>query len=470
MPKAVFFCEVNIDGSGDFEHLYTILAALKKMPALDNFEMYAVVEGGGRFVKDIKKKLSSLKLSQYFINEYTHNFDNKDLLQHVQTADQVFIISMAYGSRIRLEDIKQHVSPKALIKYIGEHEGFYDGAPDYLLVYPMGLSKGTLGLKLNKESNMLAEPLETLSEHDPIFGKKLLESSNCGSIQEYKKSHLFVPAYFQSATTFVNFLVLFITNKKLPDRDITIYLSGKLNHDINEALSSLSKCEWYKSKEHNVKIINLIRKGRVSATEHTEDSAASFSMNNPGGTRTITIMEGFRLSEEGFDAALEAASFMIGSSGDNTFEKTISKRKLPFYWSTNWCNWKIKTLVALYDIVLKKIDTLSIDEQTRNDLIRYFNPENLQSVAYNGKFREFENIDLIKLAQVWPTIAEELIANHNFYDRLYSVFTDKLDLKLLATPERQSSAADVADSLSNLWRTDPPVTSSPSPSNIKKKI
>ena len=43
MPKVVFFNSVHTDGKGDFEHLMTIIAPLKKMPAFQHFQFYAVV-------------------------------------------------------------------------------------------------------------------------------------------------------------------------------------------------------------------------------------------------------------------------------------------------------------------------------------------------------------------------------------------------------------------------------------------
>ncbi len=188
---------------------------------------------------------------------------------------------------------------------------------------------------------------------------------------------------------------------------------------------------------------------------------------NANGVRTIQVFSGFRLSDAGFNAVFEAASFIAGVSGDNTFERTISNKLLPFYWSSN-PDLKKATSVSLSHIVKERLKSMDIPVEVKRDLETYFSYEKFSDFVNFFRWKEdelaalsqFPDIDLIAMSQAWKQIAQYLIEHHNFYDKLLTIFSEGLDPSLFLSsapvvPAAASSTGSYAYSQISQWHDKP---------------
>lgn len=163
---------------------------------------------------------------------------------------------------------------------------------------------------------------------------------------------------------------------------------------------------------------------------------------NPQGNRHLRIITEIFLTTPSFNALFSCASFMAGVSGDNTFELAVAHKKLPFYWSTN-SGLKRGTIEGLQQIIEDHSDEMTIAEETKKDLLTFFNYENLENFTnYHWRYlnplvSQFKNINLFSMAEAWHKIAEYITKNYNFLDRLQGVFLEDLH-------QDPSVASDVA--------------------------
>lgn len=488
MTKVVFFNSIHTDGKGDFGHLTNILTALKKMPTLQNFQFYAVVDCTLWPKEDFEGQLKALNIDGYFLGRSDDQlWENPELQKHLSEAVQIIQVSR---QSFPLKKYLPYINPNALFKFIGEHEEIdpfmltkidLHGKRKNFILRPMGLSPGTFGIKLQDRRNQITQdPFAILQSQDPQFYHALLATTQSPNMEYFKHNHFFVPAYYSNMGPFCKLLLLFIINHKLPqDRNIAIFLSGKSNL-IKEDLQDLFSDETYKNIVTTVKRVVLIQ---------AQGDPIIVYLLNPSGTRSIEVFSGFKLSDAGFDAAFDAASFIAGVSGDNTFERTVSTKLLPFYWSTNE-NLKKRTMIALANIVQERLATMNVAEETKKDLLTFFNYDNFS--RFISFFRskkeelaalyEFRDLDLIAMTKVWSEIAQYIIDHHNFYDRLLNIISEGLDPALFLinatlVPAAASSTGAYAYPQISQWHSKPQEVSSPSdkpilsetPTSLKNK-
>lgn len=425
--KIVLFAHIHTDGKGDFQHLYDIAGAIKQKFASQNVQVYAVVNCSWWPVEEFESRLKTLDIDGYFIGKGDDPlWENQQLQKHLKNADQIFQISFQ-GFENR-DKYSPYINPNALLKYIGEHECidplFYpkftiNGKKENLANTPMGLSPGTYGIKLKRQnSGPQQEPFTVIRNNDPDFFNSLLTHTHSPDLDEFKRKNFFVPAYFSKMLPFVRLVTLLAINTKFSANiDTAIFLSTRARlEQIKEDLEWQVSQEYFKSFDTSVSAIAIF--------DSKTAEPVIISLNENGG-RVIRIFTGYFLTAPSFDAIFKASSLICGVSGDNTFELAITYKKLPFYFSTNH-GMKEKSLAAISEIIKQQ---MALTGQVKSDLLLFFDPKILRSFVnlirpdFEAKkaISAFQDLDLIAMAKVWPQIAEYIIENHNFYDRLIGI-------------------------------------------------
>jgi len=425
----ILFNSVQTDGKGDFSHLIDIYSALRSDPKLNQIKIIPVIHTSLYPVENFECQLRKLNLDEYFITnealeEHQPICSNVQLQIYLSQAIQFFLIS--YRSFAH-DDLKQYFNPAAITKYIGEHEaGDQYESSIFKISRSMGLSKGKYGIKLSNQKKTLEECL--VDENDSIFLNTLLENTNSADIDSFKKNYLFATAYFSEILVFLKFLLFISNNENLNNNDVVIFFSGNfkslkksLDDNFINKNTRLSKLSYFSNS--NIKTIELITKD--------SKNRKIYPINN-SGSKTLKIFANFFLSDEFYNHIYQWA-FIAGVSGDNTLEKAISNKVLPYYCSTNF-DFKKPTIKALQAISKQVI---SNDNSLANEFNCYFDVENFQCYNYylcntcDSYFDTFKKINLKGLIDNWNKIADYIIEHYNFYDKLPEIFYEGLDPQLI---------------------------------------
>lgn len=273
-----------------------------------------------------------------------------------------------------------------------------------------------------------------MTESEMKFKRALLSNTQSINISSFNHTNLLYPAYFNHHENLIRFLYFLGINQKMRagKKNIAIYLSGG-HIDVSKLQLTESYAGY--ADQTDIKQIELIG---------SDENALPFILViNPLGDRTVRIFYGFHLEDPLYDAVYQQAS-IVGVSGDNTFEKAISNKVLPFYSSTN-AIMKKSTLIALAKIIQDEIHFLP--EGVKKDFVVYFKEffhfiDRWDHGEAHRRFQKaiplFIKIDLDEMTRHWPQIASYLFENYNFYNRLETVIFDGVDRLEL---ERMNQAA-----------------------------
>lgn len=460
MPKIILLNDIQGDGTGDFSHLADIYKALRNNPKMRDYSFIPVILCANNQYKKIEARLKRLEIPIYFLGERVAPLhQNESLQQHLADAEQVIKIS---SNNFMIDEYKKYCRPTVVYKFIGEHEqpAFGPGSEN-ILSRSLGLSEGFCGIKLtNNERLEVSAALVSMSKSDPAFVGSVLQHSKERDAESFAQHNDLIPAYFNKWDDFSKFLMLVSINQKLPnERNISLYLSGDLGNLVGiitaiqgtENFSELKKtsqndiwnsefsCNFrYKAnvkriKDSNIKQIEIIEPG---------SSAPLVFPVNAKGTRTISIYYGFEVTNAAYNAIYQQAPY-AGISGDNTFEIAISNKVFPIYHSTNNMM-KRASLYALHKI----ISQLELPEKVKENYLLYFSEsDNFFTRNNESLVEKFKLLDFPAMIQYWPAVADHLIKNHNFYDRLENIFFEKPEAALKAgnqdSRKSQSSGSGV---------------------------
>jgi hypothetical protein len=434
----VLLNHVNVDGIGDFSHLLDIYNELKSHPRFREFEFIPVICCQREQISRIQLKLSAVQASNYFVGTEADYHD-----QFKQQLQQVFdrcqqIIQISYASSF-ISCSEYRINPDVLLKFIGEHENqsvrylplpFDAFHASYIKNISMGLGEGHWGVKIKNltpidigvERNELFADM-SMTESEIKFKRALLSNTQSIDISSFNHTNLLYPAYFNHHENLIRFLYFLGINQKMRagKKNIAIYLSGG-HIDVSKLQLTESYAGY--ADQTDIKQIELIGSN--------ENALPFILVINPLGDRTVRIFYGFHLEDPLYDAVYQQAS-IVGVSGDNTFEKAISNKVLPFYCSTN-AIMKKSTLIALAKIIQDQIHFLP--EGVKKDFVIYFKEffHFIHGWGQGEALRRFQKtiplfmkLDLDAMTRHWPQIASYLFENYNFYNRLEKVIFDGVD-------------------------------------------
>ena len=438
MYTVVLLNHVNRDGIGDFSHLLDIYNELRSHPQFRAFEFVPVICCQPEQISRIQSKLLAVHVSNHFVGteaEYHDRF--KQQLQEVFDMCQQ-IIQISYAASF-ISCSEYRINPDVLLKFIGEHENqsvrylplpFDTFNAAYIKNISMGLGEGHWGVKIKKliPIDMGVERKElfadiSMTESEMRFKRALLSNTQSIDMSSFNHSNSLYPAYFNHHDNLIRFLFFLGINQKMRagGKNIAIYLSGG-----HVDVSKLQLTESYAgyADQTDIKQIELIGSA--------ENTLPVILVIKPLGDRTIRIFYGFHLEDPLYDAVYQQAS-IVGVSGDNTFEKAISNKVLPFYCSTN-AIMKKSTLIALAKIIQDEIHYLP--EKVKQDFVIYFKEffQFIHSWGRGEALRRFQKtiplfmkLDLDEMSKHWPQIAFYLFENYNFYNQLEAVILDGVD-------------------------------------------
>ena len=429
---------IYLDGEGDYYHCLDLLKASKTNPNLIEFTFIPIINTNNQTLRaKIFNDFKLLGITEFYIGDLNDFQKNSDLDQKLkpvyERADQVIEVSNYFAPPQR-----RFLKPGTVVKRILEHEKLGDGSTDgfpkgwhYHNNHPtynanLGLSRIAQGIKIADVDKVSSSHFfSTLQKHDQHFANKLLTTTVSKNFQHFLENNTFFHGYFTDFNYidgFSIFLALVCSNHALKhkSKDIAIHLSSS----IKFPLRTYAKSENSVEEEHDSNgirffklLINYIPDfdikhieffGKKGEFNDTNESDHYIYPINPAGTRIVRIYSEF-LSQQSFNELYDAVE-MVGVSGDNTFEKSVAHKKLPFYHSTNWAM-KIPTFAAIKTII-ETVD-FGFSEPLKNDLIIYFNYRALQSRAEYWK--QLFQVDLDEIRNAWPVIATYLKNNKNFY-------------------------------------------------------
>ncbi|MBA2654817.1 MAG: hypothetical protein H0U71_07095 [Gammaproteobacteria bacterium] len=423
MRKIILSTTVLGDGTGDFHHLLGIVKALKSKQSMNGFEFVILVATQWKeTISYFEQCLINLGVKFYLSTQKDFKKDflnDQSLINDLKEAEQIIRISADRGIVDRDDDFKKHFNPDVKVTYIGEHER--TSSFSNLPTFSLGLGGEAFGLKLehiNKVNSV--EALQVFQENDPLFANDLLTFTQSNNADDLFSNNILIPAYFNKRLPFTRMLELLAINDNLPiNKNIIVSLSGEQGDDYFEDLESFTSKDPYfmNSSIKEVTKINGLTK-----------QISSFVVN-PNGSRSIYIFDNYKVSDKSY-LTMHQQSMFDGVSGDNTLELAISAKSLPYYHSTN-AGAKEDTLRSL----IKIIKNLDLPEKIKHDFVTYF--ENLSAWCQRVDryviqkdlqeiYEKYKKLDLPKMMEIWPVVADYLIKHYNFYDRLDSIITGKL--------------------------------------------
>lgn len=388
--KVTLLCNICSDGLGDLTHLLDIYVALSKR--YPNHEFIPVITGDGDRKELFAKQLRALNVPEFYIIDTTVGkalSNDPKLAQLLKETTQLFCIS---NEGLGLRSFENYVNPKALRKYIGEHD--VDIGIDFRRRwgdYSLGLTK--FGLKLKKEDGLpLEQALANMQGQDSLFVDALLKHTQAPNIKQFSENHSLIPAYFNDNHPLEKFISL-ITSNKLA-RNPVFYCSGKIDPSKFKHLG----------KSPIQKIICI-----------KPDNQVQTITCNPEGGQTIYIMSGFNLTDRSYKALYQQEELeFVGVSGDNTFEMALSNGKIPFYYPTHFNTPMIEKRRYLGKLE-QIIQECNLSSSAKKTCMTYFNNIVESQIP-------FDQINFQELLKSWPVVIAKLFERYNFYDKLEDIF------------------------------------------------
>ncbi|MDP1603581.1 MAG: hypothetical protein Q8M03_09985 [Legionella sp.] len=451
MTKYLVTCAVNFDGRGDWTHCRDILQFMQTHDALSGITLIPFIAISYRehpSYESIFAELVALCFPDFFWGTkedfQSSNVRSNALKKLLPQIDQVIIVSndnFVY-ERFFLRNYDYYLKPDVLIKFISEHEGGSIAVGGYgalreltptdnIMIRSMGLDDFCYGINVKKSDPMnKITAWDVIQTHDAAFVADLLRTTQTESLPEFLANHLFIPAYFNSISHFSSFIGFLATNAFIPKQDIAMYLSSQFLSGINLGIKDL---------EGNKIIVRALNIASNAVT-----GIKQFVLIEPGKKpsvyplarqgRTIRFYLGYHLSDPSFAAAFNSTNFLVGVSGDNTFQKAVAEEVFPFYCSTN-IHLKRATLPAIGRIA--QLEELDIPQSVREDYRYFFNDANFwgRLISHNER-GVFDNINLPEMIEYWPLVANYIKTHCNLQTRLLQIILEKPDASIEQKPVR----------------------------------
>ncbi|CAM4481508.1 MAG: hypothetical protein LEGION0403_FIIPPAGN_01541 [Legionella sp.] len=406
------FNAVLNDGIGDFIHFVDIYIELKNNPAFQEIKFIPVISVMGEDQKKIERienQLRSLNITEYYCAfmmdflTFTPSFLKgmpSAFALSLRESEQALFISTDF----LYEPIFQRFLPsKAPVKMINEHEIIRSLYKSNSPPYPMGLGDECYGIKIREfPKRTIKDASEIIREHDLNFYNRLLMQTNTDSFQELYEKNLVIPAYFNHSDGFDKLLTL-LAFCPSSSKGIVLYYSGRtlFNFELEILAENLGIT------------IECISGDKVS-------------IFNPNYERVFKLFIGNYITDQSYDALFSCAE-IVGVSGDNTLESSVSHQVLPFYMSTNF-RLKKSTLEMLQKI--SQQTDISISNEARDSFNVYFDPDYYMGEDFALKSKR---LNLNAMMKDWPIIASYLKENRNFYSRLKEICFEGISRDLTNT-------------------------------------
>lgn len=411
MKIIIFENNVYIDGRGDYYHLKDILKAFINNLKFKDYILIPMVKVSlsQQFIDMIKKDFIDMGITTFYVSKNLNDSDSEideEIQSIYEKADQVIEVSTIFGNKY-----KKFLKPGAVVKCILEHEKISrlswkleSNIPT--LDAAMGLGKNNLGIKIPalKDKSNPIDFFSTLQMHDSELATKLLNTTFTTSSTEFFEENTFVHAYFNRFDFgFSMFLSLLCAKKG--STNIVIHLSSGRELFIKK---------YFEEENDNYYFTDFFKKALASLPNANVKHIELYGRDekiypvSESGTRIIRIYTDY-LSQQSY-AKIHDACEIVGVSGDNTLEKCIAHRILPFYHSTNWAM-KLPTWRAIKEII--ETVNFGFPDEVKSDLISYF--------SYKAQENEWESclqlltINLEEVIKAWPKIADYLFRHKNFY-------------------------------------------------------
>lgn len=405
-PQVPLLVDVLGDGTGDFFHMLGLYRKLVSQYG-HLYEFIPVISYHFRHTETIQALILKNNLHPSFCFENMESLrylsSNVLLQQLLGKAGRVFLISNRSFSHLKMFECC--INPSALHTFIGEHEsGAENIGTRKWEDYSMGLSPGKHGIKIEKPEIPRRSPAEMIAfiqTQDPAFTDALFTYLDVTSAEEAAKRCTLIPAYFSKEEDFKKFLRFIAANKDIPEP--VIYLSGI---DIKKrGVRNIGEI-------NSINNISIIKPKKISRAAHY----------NPAVSRRIGIMrrKNFQLSDLSYHALFDA--IIVAVSGDNSIEEALSRKSFPFYYSTNsGMKWPF-----IRDGLCQIIQECSeISDKLRQDYIRYFHAVNTFCLSKESDISLFDGLDFLKMIENWHHVTDKVAKEHNFYDRLESIFLNQ---------------------------------------------
>lgn len=248
-----------------------------------------------------------------------------------------------------------------------------------------------------------AKALASIKNRDfliALLGISIKEFKNCKELTEvnaetFLKDKLLVPAYFQEGPVVFNAILyglLWYAAKK----ECT-----ELVIPINSGNFEYSSLDLKRLRQFNVSEIAIV-------TPEKRQKAAIIKGKPPKNIIKLTILQGFYLEEEDYNALVQSAS-LYGCSGDNSLELAISNGEFPIcqvrtYKKYFWANF-IKALQELApDLEFDYIESMKI-----------FNDKERQLYGEEHYLAHVQQIFNDKVIAAWPAVMQKFREKFNFY-------------------------------------------------------
>src|SRR3990167_495078 len=418
--QRILLCvHVNSDGIGDVQHLIGIYKYFKENKLSDFYDFIPIVYAKKSHLNKVKEKLeSSIKpFENFYGDEELFLIEHAHLSKLFSTADQIIFIS--FRILHPFDPFLKYINSDAIVKFIGEHEqstspykvSLKNYSENKIISTSMGLRQDNhsfpYGIKLEKKSNESASDLlKKIQENDKEFCETLMTTMKINSIDEAPGNIHLLPAYFSQLQLFVGFLMLLAVNKKLNKPIAICFSTGQHDNLLTELASLISKCK------KNIKLLQHIHVNTIYLIDKNNNSI-NVTLNKDAD-KNIYIFVNFSLSNVSYKALYQTALF-AGVSGDNSLELAIPLT-LPFYHSTNMSD-KQGTLYAIKSIV----DRLSLPIRLTESFHLFFDRNKFlefNEAKDESLIESYAKLDLITMSEQWPQIAQFIIKNYNFYDKL----------------------------------------------------
>lgn len=419
--KKIIILETNVldDGVGDYTHLKEILRfAIQCQTLADYFFIPVIRTNGDRLAPIIMADFHAMGVTQFYRGNHDDfaagsAFDQQ-LKPIYEQATQVIEVSVG----IRNPQQRQYLTSGAVIKQILEHEKMHSLRWNLHLSRPtllgsLGLHGKAYGLKIADVPKVTPmDFFSSLSLHDSAFMAKLLKTTSSKTIHQFMAENSFSHAYFNQfdhKNGFSRFLALLCSHHH-DQLNVVVHLSSKKDLPLDGYLR--------RDKGDNTGINSLLMLFKKMETHSTisrieffgpENDKPNIIEINPHKSQVMRVYNAY-LSQPSYELVF-GASFMVGVSGDNTFEQSVSYQILPFYHSTNW-SIKLVSFQIIKDMI--ETEDFGFTEECKKDLILYFGYE----AEFSGdKFlKKLFNVDLNSLRKAWTTIATHIKINKNFYN------------------------------------------------------
>ncbi|MDR3501710.1 MAG: hypothetical protein P4L79_03925 [Legionella sp.] len=421
------------------------------------------------FVFTMEKSPPLNELHQQFAEFVTSHVE----LQHnLNDALAIFQISTA-TTKSQKDTLLAHCSPNIPIVNIPEHSGlrtvasFTDFPRDFDEGYYFSGEKNIndrwLGLPESLESPLkygikLQPPLDLSKEEalstftDQNYVHTLLKKEGTEPIEKSELTDFLnrtqiIPAYLQDFESIIKFILYCIEHEKNSDKEILFHIHNYNNIfnprlryqlSVNELSAEDYSFSAMENRDEDVALPwleNTLLTDEGFQKYDFDDIEINIELNVNGNTRTITygaasastkktvrILTGFYLEDEDYNKLYHLADSIVGVSGDNTLEKALSHKKLPFLQSLNKFTFE-SAMRALYAISIDCLPEAS--PQLKQYLSNYFLDKNMR-LDHKDRREKLLQVDWNELHTTWGTVGDSLQKNYNFYNHLKSIFYEAL--------------------------------------------